>query len=433
MRLLSARGAALIAAVVALLSLTGVAGGAAATAQAPATARAASPALASAASPTAGDPAHPYSDPIWFPLRDPARASCAVSNCAGPYHGYQAIDWLGDLDAPVHPAGAGVFHVGAVRSTCPTSGTNAGTWAWVDHGPAGVTQYHHLNRILVADGALVTPATVIATMGHNGNVYPCKTNYLHMEYRAERLSGPRLAIPSMRACTGTRAISLPSAMGFANGWNSIKPNVHYTPAVDNSCLPTSWSLTPSKPTMSVVRGDRSVRVTPSARPAGVNAVRVRIELYHPSLHKYGLPTYRTIPATQRWTTFGGLLAGRIYRFTVSFHNASGWSAWATTRTAVPAMLPSTPRFRGLSASSSTISHLWYRSTSLGTAPATYLAARRCYTHGSWRPWTYAKVPVPNISYQWRGLPRHTTCQVTVRASNALGHSGWQTRKSIRTR
>ena len=40
--------------------------------------------------------------------------------------------------------------------------------------------------------------------------------------------------------------------------------------------------------------------------------------------------------------------------------------------------------------------------------------------------------MPQISYQWRGLPRRTTCQVTVRAYNALGHSGWSTRKYIRT-
>ncbi|KQX68587.1 peptidoglycan DD-metalloendopeptidase family protein [Angustibacter sp. Root456] len=437
MTLLSARGAALMGAMVALLALTGLAGSAAhATVPSATTASATASATASPAlarSPIAGDPAHPYSDPIWFPLRDPARVSCVVSNCTDPlYHGYQAIDWLGQLDAPVHPAGAGVFHVGAVTTACPASGVTAGTWAWVDHGPAGVTRYDHLNRLLAKEGQLVTPATVMATMGHNGNTYPCKTNYLHLQYRGERLSGPILPVPSMRACSGTQPISLPSAMGFTAGWNSIKPNVHYTPTVGDDCLPSSWSLTPSRPTLSALRGVSSVRVTPSARPSGVTAVRVRIELYHPTLKAYGLPKYRTIPATQRATTFSSLLPGRTYRFSLAFHNASGWSAWAPARTAVPAERPSTPRFRGVSASSSTISHLWYRSTSRGTDPATYVAARRCYVHGAWRSWTYARVAVPKISQQWRGLPRHTTCQVTVRAYNVMGHSGWQTRKSIRT-
>src|SRR3954447_18658123 len=31
---------------------------------------------------------HPFSDPLWLPLREPARISCARSNCtSGTYHG----------------------------------------------------------------------------------------------------------------------------------------------------------------------------------------------------------------------------------------------------------------------------------------------------------------------------------------------------------
>jgi hypothetical protein len=394
---------------------------------------AAAASASTAAAAAAPDPAHPYSDPLSFPLRNPARLSCVLDNCSGPaYHGYWAIDWLGHLDDPVHPAGAGVFHVGAVNPTCPETGVTSGTWAWVDHGPAGVTRYNHLNSIVAKEGQLVTPATVIATMGHVGNTAPCVTNYLHMEYRADRLSGPVKPIPSMRACTGTTSITLPAAMGYA-GWNDIDPNTHYTPATTDGCLPTSWSLTPARPVAAVTRGVRSVRVTPSARPGGVDAVKVRVELYHPTIHAYGLPTYRTISAAQRATTFYSLLPGRIYRFSLAFHNASGWSAWASSRTAVPAALPTTPRYRGLSSSSSTISYLWYRSTSLGTSPATYVVARRCLVRGSWRSWAYSRVPSPAISYQWRGLPRSTYCQVTVRAYNPMGHSGWSTRKIIRTR
>jgi hypothetical protein len=436
MRSFSARRGALLAAVLLVAAFVSTA---APSAQAVSPSRAASVVASVASTATtaadgAADPAHPYSDPVWFPLRDSARVSCVLDNCTNPtYHGHWAIDWLGALDAPIHPAGAGVFHIGAVSQTCPSSGVTAGTWVWVDHGPAGVTRYNHLNTVVAKEGQLVTPATVIGTMGHYGETYPCRTNYLHMEYRAERLSGPIRPIPSMRACAGTSVVSLPSAMGFSGGWNSIAPNVHSTPTTSNSCLPTSWSLTPAEPAVTVARGVRSVRVTPSTRPGGVDAVRVRMELYHPSLKAYGLPTYRTIPASQRATTFYSLLAGRTYRFSMSFHNASGWSAWATNRTAVPAALPTTPRFRGLSASSTTISHLWYRSTSLGTSPATYLAARRCVVRGTWRSWAYAKVPVPQISYQWRNLPRRTYCQVTVRAYNPMGHSGWSKRVAIRTK
>src|SRR3954464_12738928 len=50
-------------------------------------------AVVATAVPTAS---HPFSDPLWLPLRDPARISCARSNCTGgSYHGYWAIDFVG--------------------------------------------------------------------------------------------------------------------------------------------------------------------------------------------------------------------------------------------------------------------------------------------------------------------------------------------------
>src|SRR6476659_2899404 len=125
MRFVPTRALALAAALLATLSVSVAPAGAARAAAPRATTVAAEqPALAaSAATP---DPAHPYSDPVWFPLRDPARVSCVLDNCTNPiYHGHWAIDWLGTLDAPVHPAGAGVFHIGAISATCPTSGVTA--------------------------------------------------------------------------------------------------------------------------------------------------------------------------------------------------------------------------------------------------------------------------------------------------------------------
>ena len=127
----------------------------------------------------APDPEHPFSDPVWWPLRDPARVSCAKTNCEGPYHGYDAIDFIGELGAPVHAAGAGILHIGGVSAGCGSVDGHAGTWVWVDHGPAGSTRYYHLDTITASEGDYVTPATQIGTMGHSGDAAPCTTNYLH--------------------------------------------------------------------------------------------------------------------------------------------------------------------------------------------------------------------------------------------------------------
>ena len=104
-----------------------------------------------ASSAATGDPEHPYTDPIWLPVHAPDRVGCVYSNCAGPYHGYWAIDFGGNLDDPIYAAGGGVFHVGDINNTCPATGNTPGTWVWIDHGAAGVTVYEHLNRVLAAE------------------------------------------------------------------------------------------------------------------------------------------------------------------------------------------------------------------------------------------------------------------------------------------
>lgn len=277
---------------------------------------------------------HPYSDPVWFPFRSSVRVGCVYSNCAGPYHGYWAIDFGGTLDEPVYAAGAGVFHVGSLDHSCPASGVTAGTWAWIDHGAAGITRYHHLNRILAKEGQLVTPATEIGTMGTNGNIAPCKVAYLHMEWHSMDRNVVRLPIPAMWACEGSSKVSYPSALGYT-AWNSVPNNQVHTPVLTGSCLPESWGLTPSQPSMTLTRGTKAAVVTPSARPAGADKWRHKLEEYFPSLGKYLLLSYGDHAPTTASTTLSGLDSGRTYRVSVAFHNASGWSTWAPAGTVIP--------------------------------------------------------------------------------------------------
>jgi hypothetical protein len=296
------------------------------------------PAATATATQATADPAHPYSDPVWFPLRNPAKVGCVYSNCPGPYHGYWAILYAGQLDDPIYPAGAGVFHVGAISPGCPTSATSgsaAGTWVWVDHGPAGVTMYEHLNRVLATEGQLVTPETEIGTMGHSGEAAPCHTNYVHVEWRNQRLGGTRLVIPTLRGCTGSTQTGYPAALGYSS-WNSI-PNMQVTvPALTNACMPAAWDQTPNQPYFNVIRGPKQLTIYPSARPAGTERWRVRVEMYHPTLHGYGMPAYYDHLPTTATTRLINLSTGYNYRLSISFHNASGWSRWAYNKVVAPA-------------------------------------------------------------------------------------------------
>src|SRR4029079_13712248 len=106
----------------------------------------------------------------------------------------------------------------------------------------------------------------------------------------------------------------------------------------------NWTDTVARPTISVSKtGTAGLLVVPSARPVGTDNVRVRLEEWHPSIHKYSLPIYRDIPVTQSGTHFGGLDLGYTYRFTAAFHTAGGWSAWAPALTAVATSPPTKPQ------------------------------------------------------------------------------------------
>jgi len=416
---------------------------------------AAAPAPLTAASPPSA--AHPFSDPIWSPFRDPARVNCVRTNCPGPYHGYWAIDFV-DPDKstfdPIYAAGAGIFHIGKVmgKDTCiaPGAADSTGTWVWIDHGGSRTTMYTHLYAVLASEGQLVTPATMIGRMGHNGNKAPCTANYLHMEYRVHGVGGTRVPPNVMLACTANGRVSMPSSLGYAS-WDlvptnqdpkrGLKPNV-YTPTATNSCLAASRGAdTPNRPVVTGARGPASATVRWGVVPLGVNHTLVTIEQWHPSLGKYGQPVNRTVAGTTSSTRFTGLLNGRPYRFRVATHNGAGYSAWSPYVKVTPGRAtPLAPRApRALTTTRTSIRYAWWLPAKSGTAITRFQVARRCLVRGSWTRWAYTKVPAHvqstswNLHYNWTGMPRGRTCQVTVRATNSAGSGPWSTRSLATTR
>lgn len=375
-------------------------------------------------------PTHPYSDPTWLPLRNPARISCVRTNCLTStgehYHGYWAIDFLGHRGDPVHAAGAGIFHVGANDRTCGKTTASAGVWGWVDHGGGRVSKYNHLDTIVATEGQYVTPDTVIATVGHWGDVAPCTTDYLHFEVREGGITGTRVDPGSLSVCTSSGRVSLPGAFNGATSFDALPKVAFTTPASTSRCITDSWHSTPPRPTLTAVSGPSSAALTWSAPPAGTTSVRVSTQLWSTTHRAWVKPVYTTVSGTSKGTTVTGLLNGRSYRITVTHQNSAGYSAWSAARTVVPATVPSVPEApRFLTAPTRDYAHYgWYKSADNGSPTTQYVSQVRCSRGGEFTAWKTAYT-VPTVYYHnHRGLTGYTTCQLRVRAENAVGPSGW---------
>jgi Peptidase family M23/Fibronectin type III domain len=382
--------------------------------------------------------ARPFSAPIWLPLRRTAAVSCTYSSpgCSG-FHSYWAIDLIGQLGDPVYAAGAGYFHIGAVDASCKsaTAPDAPGTWVWIDHGGGVVSRYHHLDGITAKEGQLVTPSTQIGRMGHSGDFAPCTTNYLHFEVRIGGVKGTRVDPGQLAGCQGATRRSYPSALGYAS-WRDVPKSSRWTPALDGACLPSSTGTVTVPTSISGSRGNGSAFISwtpPTSATPTVNGYVVSEELWSPSLAAWNSPVYRTVSASQRNTTFTGLVNGRRYRHRVLASNATGNSAWTAFTEVVPATVPVIPATdRGLTASADAIRFAWWKSAAQGTPVTSYTLAIRRQTATGWKAWSYLTAPDSELSHIFTGLRSGTTYQVTVRANSSAGSSRYGRYVSITT-
>jgi hypothetical protein len=383
--------------------------------------------------------AHPFSEPIWLPLRNSTGISCVRTNClsgGGDYHGYWAIDFLGQRGDPIYAAGAGILHIGANERTCGTSTTqSAGVWVWVDHGGGRVTKYTHLDSVVATEGQLVTPTTVIGRMGHWGDVAPCTTNYLHFEVREQGVTGPRVDPRTLSVCTESGGkVSLPGALNGATSFDALPKLAYRTPTSTSSCITDVWNQTPVQPTLSAVRAPSSAKLSWSTPPAGTTSVRIATQLWSPSVGRWNaVTTYTTLTGAPTSTTLAGLTNGRTYRMFVSHKNAAGYSAWSAPKTVIPATVPSVPKSpRYLTSPTRDYVHYgWYKSTDNGAAVTRYTTQVRCYKLDRYLPWVTATTDGATYYYNHRGLTGYATCQVRVRAENGMGASAWSTVSTIK--
>ncbi|MFP5317677.1 MAG: FG-GAP-like repeat-containing protein [Acidimicrobiia bacterium] len=161
-----------------------------------------------------------YGPPEWLPLRNPAYVGCVRTNCAGPYHGEWAIDFIDPESTPgdpIYAAGAGQVRINETGSGCGPSAP--GNTLQIDHGGGVLSLYGHLHTVLVANGQWVDQNTQLGTMGTTGRVDPCGSEHLHY---AKFLNLVPVDPGPLKACHGSTLVTYPQVLGHTS-WDTIAP------------------------------------------------------------------------------------------------------------------------------------------------------------------------------------------------------------------
>jgi hypothetical protein len=288
--------------------------------------------------------AHPYSDPLYWPLRDPSYLNCVLDNpgCTPPHTfwgiiltpaGQTASQPLSKISKiGVYSMGAGILRIGNAHGTSCNHGTNWGTWVLVDHGGGVVSKYLHLSQILGHDGQYVAPGQRIGTVGTTGKNGLCNVSYTDIVVNHGWAWGPTVPDPSLIACVGSVRQAWPHALygGRYSSWNSV-PLDSKIPGSGSGCLPTSVPKTAPRPSVVASRpgsGRITLRWTAPAAASHVTSAQVEVRRYFPSLGIWDPwhPKYIWVKPSSGSYTFTGLYSGTLYRVVLHLRNAAGWSA-----------------------------------------------------------------------------------------------------------
>jgi hypothetical protein len=408
-----------------------------------------------AATPRLASDAHPdhlYSWPNWYPLRDEgAKSSCVKTNCPGKspgedhYHGKWAIDWNvpkvdengNTLDVPVFAAGHGIAHIGGRAIACDAESTlstkGRGNWAWIDHGGGLVTLYYHFDSFAPGlDGAAVTPRTRIGYAGSTGN--PCRNaKYLHFEIKTGGIRGESIDMGQLRACLlpGDTMIELPDHLDHES-WDDLpyQPNP-LMPHTSKNCVPTSAPTTLPAPAAPAVGQTGTVTTVSWPTPPTSNReTMVGLEQWSATLGDFRPMEYHPASSTATSRSFGDLVLGGRYRFSIAHRNTTGWSNWSSTTEVSPALAPSPPAQVVATSGINWIRLDWARPANNGTPVTGYTVERAVQLpDGDWAPVRSFTTTASDM--RWNDLTNQTY-RLRVRALSAAGPSPWSRTLTIST-
>ena len=150
-------------------------------------------------------------------------------------------------------------------------------------------------------------------------------------------------------------------------------------------------------------------------------------------------TVIALSGTGTSTTVAGLTNGTEYQVQVAATNAQGDSGWSESVTQTPSTVPGVPTGVEVSRGAGSLSVSWTAPGDGGSAITVY-TVQYCNdddTDCGVGDWDYeevsgSEVSGSEVSKLITGLADDTTFQVQVRATNAVGHSGWSDAESATT-
>ena len=210
-------------------------------------------------------------DLSWLPLREPAWINCTRDNPGNnpncdDYHPYWAIDFEADKGDPVYATRPGEVVTVRTGASCDLLDPidNPGNYVEIAHEDGRLSQYMHLDDVLVEMHQWVGPETQIGTVGNTGDVRSFRDcDFYHLHY-AEKLNGLHVEPASMLACNAHVIVEYPAH--FGHSWDDIPSHEHQVVSDGTECLPGERDLISASggAEFLIVRGERREIRSPHA-------------------------------------------------------------------------------------------------------------------------------------------------------------------------
>lgn len=401
-----------------------------------------------AAGSTDATDAHPYSDPIFYPVRQPMQMDCFRRNPGCKTHAEYQLDLVTtttrrQYNDHVYAMGAGRVVSKYTRGAeCKPGGDKTiGSYLVIDHGGGVTSTYARLSGFAphLGEGDLVDAGQYIGVLGNTGAVGTCNHPYLDF-WVAKGKTGkgtPKLIeITSLQVCIGSFVQTWPSGQySRFTSWNDVpkeKPfpaTGHPLEVPDGSCLPKGEPATPHRPaTPSLVRdGSGRLRASWKGQPEGTGSM-AELQIWRAKIHAWVPEEQAYLGGNDSHYVFRDLTDGLDARLQLSYHNRFGWSRatpYVTRKIGAP---PGAPISRGLSTDTrhdKAFARLKWKPGARHGFDYTGFTVEIRKGDGDW---TATNLSSRTFTYRFDDLSQKTEYQVRVKARSAVGDSDYLTKR-----